>query len=114
VDTKQLLARHARRVALTPFNTGNTRRKPAIRGQATIVPYATWDETAWRSEAEVLGILERPSSHAPVELTVAAAVRDVAEFIVGVEHVGATVPQMGTRAGVGGRPARSRSLAQCR
>jgi len=103
VDTKQLLARHARRVALTPFNTGNARRKPAIRGQATFVPYATWVESAWRSEAEMLGILERPSSHAPVELTVAAAVRDVAEFILGVEHVGADPPSGGTRAGVGGQ-----------
>ena len=32
LDTKRLLARHADRVALTPFNTGNARRKPAIRG----------------------------------------------------------------------------------
>ena len=40
VDTKQLLARHAQHVALTPFNTGNARRKPAIRGRATFVPYS--------------------------------------------------------------------------
>ena len=92
VDTKQLLARHARHVALTPFNTGNARRKPAIRGQATFVPYSTWVESAWRSEAEMLGIRERPSRHAPVELTVANAVRDVAQFIVDVEHVGADDP----------------------
>ena len=92
VDTKQLLARHARHVALTPFNTGNARRKPAIRGQATFVPYSTWVESAWRSEAEMLGIRERPSRHAPVELTVADAVRDVAQFIVDVEHVGADDP----------------------
>ena len=97
VDTKQLLARHARHVALTPFNTGNARRKPAIRGQATFVPYSTWVESAWRSEAEMLGIRERPSRHAPVELTVADAVRDVAQFIVDVEHVGADHPSSGER-----------------
>ena len=87
LDTKGLLARHAQRVAMTPFNTGNARRKPAIRGWATFVPYATWLASAWRSEAEALGIRERPSSHAPVELTVAGAVRDIAEFISNIEHV---------------------------
>jgi Family of unknown function (DUF7002) len=87
VDTKPLLARHAERVALTPFNSGNARRKPAIRGRATFVPYATWLASAWRSEAEAMGVRERPSSHAPVELTVADALRDVAELIVDIEHV---------------------------
>jgi len=90
LDTQRLLARHAQRVALTPFNTGNARRKPAIRGQATFVPYARWLESAWRSEADSLGVGERPSHHAPVELTVAGAVRDVAEFITEIEHVHAT------------------------
>lgn len=87
LDTKRLLARHAQRVAMTPFNTGNARRKPAIRGRATFVPYTIWLASAWRSEAEALGVRERPSSHAPVELTVAGALRDVAEFISNIEHV---------------------------
>ena len=87
LDTKRLLARHAPQVALTPFNTGNARRKPAIRGRATFVPFATWLASAWRSEAEALGVRERPSNHPPVELTVADAVPDVAEFISKVEHV---------------------------
>jgi hypothetical protein len=90
LDTKRLLDRHAGRVAVAPFNTGNARRKPATRGRVTFVPYAIWLGSAWRSEAEGLGIRERPSSHAPVELTVAGAVPDVADFIVAVEpvHVG--------------------------
>ena len=87
LDTKRLLARHAQRVTITPFNTGNARRKPAIRGRATFVPYTTWLASAWRSESDALGVRERPSSHAPVELTVAGAVRDIAEFILNVEHV---------------------------
>ena len=87
LDTKRLLARHADRVALTPFNTGNARRKPAIRGRATFVPYPVWFASAWRSEAEGLGIRERPPSHSPVELTVEGSVRDAAEFTVGIEHV---------------------------
>ncbi|SRR5579884_231502 len=37
LDTERLLSRHGGRVALTPFNTGNTRRKPAIRGRTTFV-----------------------------------------------------------------------------
>ena len=87
LDTKRLLARHADRVALTPFNTGNARRKPAIRGRATFVPYPDWLASAWRSEAEGLGIRERPPSHSPVELTVKGSVRDAAEFTVGIEYV---------------------------
>ncbi len=87
LDTKRLVARHADRVALTPFNTGNARRKPAIRGWATFVPYPVWLASAWRSEAEGLGIRERPRSHSPVELAVEGSVRDAAEITVGIEHV---------------------------
>jgi hypothetical protein len=87
LDAEQLLARHADRISLTPFNTGHARRKPAIRGRATFVPYSIWLASAWRSEAEALGLRERPSSHPPVELTVAGSVRDAAEFTVGVQPV---------------------------
>jgi hypothetical protein len=87
LDTKQLLARYAERVALTPFNTGNARRKPAIRGRATFVPYLTWLASGWRSEAEALGVRLRLCSHSPVELTVVGAVPDATEFTVGIEHV---------------------------
>jgi hypothetical protein len=87
LDTKQLLARYAERVALTPFNTGNARRKPAIRGRATFVPYLTWLASGWRSEAEALGVRQRLCSHSPVELTVPGAVPDATEFTVGIEYV---------------------------
>ena len=87
LETKQLLARYAERVALTPFNTGHARRKPAIRGRATFVPYSVWLASGWSSEAEALGARQRLSNHPPVELTVANAVPDAAEFTVGIEHV---------------------------
>lgn len=86
LDTQRLVARHAQGITLTPFNTGNARRKPAIRGQATFVPFHIWLESAWRSEAESLGVSERPSSHPPVELTVEGGVRDVTEFITEIEY----------------------------
>ncbi|MGB7791077.1 MAG: hypothetical protein WBL39_07670 [Terrimicrobiaceae bacterium] len=44
-------------------------------GRATFVPYPVWLASAWRSEAEGLGIRERPPSHSPVELTVEGSVR---------------------------------------
>jgi hypothetical protein len=87
LDTERLLSRHGDRVALTPFNTGNARRKPAIRGRATFVPYSAWLASGWRSEADGLGVSRRPFSHPPVELTVADAVPDAAEFIVAIEYL---------------------------
>ncbi len=59
VDTQRLLARHAEKVALSPFNTGNTRRKPAARGRSTFVPYAVWSESGLSSEAAGLGTRAR-------------------------------------------------------
>lgn len=87
LNTKALLAQHGRHAMLTPFNTGNARRKAAIRGHATFVPYVSWLVSGWRSEAEALGLRQRPSSHAPVELTVADAVPDVTKFIINIEHL---------------------------
>ncbi len=87
LDTAALLARHAAAAFVTPFNTGNARRRPAVRGRATFVPLATWLASGWRAEAEALPVRERSRRHAPVELTVAGAVRDAGEFIVGVEHI---------------------------
>lgn len=87
LDTEMLLAAHAERVALTPFNTGNALRRPALRGRQTFVPYATWIESRWASEADGLGIRERPRSHHPVELVVAEAVPDVLNFVKQISHL---------------------------
>lgn len=84
VDAAKLVDAHAKRVALTPINTGNARRAPARRGLATFVPLATWLSSGWASEAAALGTTPRPRSHAPVELTVLDAVPDIARFVVQV------------------------------
>jgi hypothetical protein len=87
VDAQHLLARHAERTALSPINSGNARRKPAIRGRNTFVPYAAWSETRWASEATGLGTRRRPRGHRPVELTVAGGVPDIMDMVVRVQRL---------------------------
>ena len=87
VDTAGLVAAHGERVALSPINTGNARRRPARRGAATFVPFAAWQESGWASEAAALGTRERPRSHPPAELTVAGSVPDAMRFVVGVNEL---------------------------
>ena len=89
VDTQRLLARYAKNVFLSPINTGNARRKPAVRGQSTFVPYAVWLESAWSSEAAGLHTRVRPRRHRPVELTVHEAVPDIMSMVVHVWRLGA-------------------------
>lgn len=84
VDTAALVAAHEQRIAVTPINTGNARRKPAHRGMATFVPLAEWIKSGWASEAQALGIPLRKRSHRPVELTVPDVVPDVMRFVIGV------------------------------
>jgi len=84
IDVERLLARHASRVALSPINSGNARRRPAIRGRSTFVPYAAWLASGWSTESAGLGTSVRPASHRPVELTVEAGVPDVMTVLVGV------------------------------
>jgi hypothetical protein len=88
VDTGRLLDRYAERVSLSPFNTGNARRKPAPRGQSTFVPYASWSELGWEDEAAGLRTRPRLRSHRPVELTVDGAVPDIMNLVVRVCQLG--------------------------
>src|SRR5262244_806208 len=85
IATDKLLNRYAAQAAVTPINTGNARRKPALRGAATFVPYSVWADTAWLSEALALGTRPRPRRHMPVELTIADSVPDVMDFVVSVK-----------------------------
>jgi hypothetical protein len=87
IATHRLLERYAAQTALTPINTGNARRKPALRGAATFVPYNVWLDTLWLSEAQALGARPRPRSHPPVELTVTDSVSDVMDFVVSVRKL---------------------------
>jgi hypothetical protein len=87
VDTGRLLDRHAERVSLSPFNTGNARRKPALRGPNTFVPYTSWRESAWENEAAGLRTRPRPRSHRPVELTVDGTVPDIMELVIHADRL---------------------------
>lgn len=87
VDASKLVAAYAEKIAVTPINSGNARRRPARRGAATFVPYAAWATSAWASEAASLGNPVRPPSHQPVELTVAGSIPDLMQFVVGVQHL---------------------------
>lgn len=89
VDASRLVAAYANHIALTPINTGNARRRPAMRGEATFVSYATWETSRWTSEATALGTSERSRSHAPVELTVAGSIPDILRFVVDVQALAA-------------------------
>ena len=82
VNTAALVAAYEDRVAVTPINTGNARRKPARRGVATFVPFAEWVRSGWASEAAAFDIPSRRKSHQPVELTIIDAVPDIMRFVV--------------------------------
>jgi hypothetical protein len=84
LDATRLLGRYAPRTAVSPFNTGNARRRPAPRGRETFVPYATWLESGWEREASGLGTSARSRSHPPAELTVDRSVPDAMDFVVDV------------------------------
>jgi G3E family GTPase len=87
IDTERLLSYHSERIALTPINTGNARRRPAQRGLHTFVPYQTWIESGWASETQVSGTSMRPRNHQPVELTVSDAVLNVLDCMSEMRHL---------------------------
>ncbi|HRC73455.1 MAG TPA: hypothetical protein PK880_13125, partial [Candidatus Competibacter sp.] len=79
VDAKKLLDIYGKCSFMSAINTGNARRRPATRGEATFVPHATWLESGWLTETMALGIPTRPRSHPPVELTVCGSIPDIAK-----------------------------------
>lgn len=87
IDAEALLARHAARASVAPFNTGNARRRPAVRGPASFVPWASWRTSGWRAESEGLGTTMRTRSHKPAELTVEHAVPDIVDFVTATQVV---------------------------
>ncbi len=87
VDAHRLVSSYLRQTALTPFNTGNARRRPARRGRETFVPFDKWQESGWSWEAAALRTPLRPSSHPPVELAIADAVEDALDFVVDVRRL---------------------------
>src|SRR3984893_5473564 len=87
VDAHHLLSGYLEQAALTPFNTGNARRRPARRGRETFVPFDKWKESGWSWEAAALRTPLRPSSHPPVELAIADAGKDILDFVVEVRRL---------------------------
>jgi hypothetical protein len=87
IDRVRLVTHYSERIALSRINTGNARRLPAKRGRSTFVPYRQWVESGWKSEMEGLGLLRDRKSDPPVELTVADAVPDIMEYVVGVHRL---------------------------
>jgi hypothetical protein len=87
IDAAPLLDRYRGRAAVTPFNTGNARRQPAARGACTFVPYATWSEDGWASEASALGTRPRSKSHRPAELAIEYSVPDAMDFVRDVRRL---------------------------
>lgn len=83
IDTARIIAAYAEQVEVTPINTGNACRKPAVRGAATFVPYTTWLKSGWESETKALDVPSRRRSHPPAELTVRDAVPDIVRFVIG-------------------------------
>ena len=82
IDTQRLLACYGGSISLSPINTGNARRQPALRGPSTFVPYTTWLQSGWESEADALGTRPRPKSHHPVELTITNSIPDIMDFVI--------------------------------
>lgn len=87
IPCDRLLHRYAAQASLTPINTGNARRKAALRGAATFVPYSVWEDSGWLSEAQALGTRPRPRRHRPIELTVTDSVPDVMDFVLSIQYL---------------------------
>lgn len=87
VDARALLGRYHEMIELTPFNTGNARRKAARRGRETFVPYCQWRKSGWSYETDALMTPARPLSHRPVELAMADAIADICDFVIDVARL---------------------------
>lgn len=92
IDLERLLAVHGSRAYLSAINTGNARRRPAVRGRESFVPYALWCQSRWASEAAALGTRPRPASHRPVELTLGDGLPEAMEFVVSLRHLNRNEP----------------------
>jgi uncharacterized protein DUF7002 len=48
-DASQLLEQLGDRIYLSPINSGNARRRPALRSTQIFVPYREWIKSGWRA-----------------------------------------------------------------
>jgi hypothetical protein len=89
LDAERLLGRHAERATVTPINVGNARRRPAVRGRATFVPFGRWVDSAWAHESTGLGTPLRPASHRPAELVISNAVPEIMDYVTSIHRTDA-------------------------
>lgn len=89
IDVAKPVADYGDQAFVSLINTDNARRRAARRGQATFVPYATWLQSGWTSEAAALRTTERQKSHPPAELTIAGSIPDIARYMVTTTHLAA-------------------------
>ncbi|WP_420969090.1 DUF7002 family protein [Bradyrhizobium sp. B120] len=86
IDVARLVERYAAALRVTPFNTGNAKRKPASRGPRSFVPVDEWLANGWIFECQAGG-KPRPPSHRPAELVSLVPIPDVLELCVGIELI---------------------------
>ena len=77
-DTASLLAVHASRAEIAPFNTGNTLHKPVRRGRTTFTPLGDVTYAAWRRGRTTI----KSTADRIVELVVRDGVPDVADYLI--------------------------------
>ncbi len=85
LDTAALLAKHADRVELSPYNSGATKPNPFARGRDTFLPISSYPFDHWTTK--------RSRKTAVVELTVLYSVPDVRDFVVNVRETGGGAPE---------------------
>jgi hypothetical protein len=78
-DTLGLASAHARRMELSPINSGATIRKPARRGFSTFTPLLAKRYPDWRKQ--------RGGNDKILEITVTCGVPDIARYLVSREIV---------------------------
>lgn len=84
VHTATLLEHFAHIAFLTPFNIGYALRKPAKRGEATLVPYDVWASSGWHTETRATGGKLRSRKHRPAELLIRGPVSGLERFVQSV------------------------------
>ncbi len=85
LDTLGLARAHGDRMALSPINSGNTRRRPARRGLATYTPLGAMPLANWRRMRRRAGVVTGLDDIR--EVTVEGAVPDAADHLLDViEH----------------------------
>jgi hypothetical protein len=77
-DASSLLSRFGMETFVSPINSGNARRKPALRGRETLVPYSMWLRDGWPT-----GERSRP----PAEFLLRCNVPIEAPFLIDVTQV---------------------------